>query len=89
MSRFALVALTFGLAGCGNACQNICTPMADYARSCGLTVTSGDIAQCEQANSGDVSQQQADVCNEYSDPVKMRAWWSCSDVKANMTGAAQ
>lgn len=76
-----------GLAGCGNPCQQVCSEMADYARECGLTVTPGDVQNCESNYQGGVSPETADVCREFSDPNTMREWWTCDDVAQNMTGA--
>lgn len=76
-----------GLGGCGNPCQNVCGPMADYARECGLSVSAGDVKQCKDANQGEITDEQADVCREFSDPAKLREWWTCDDVAENMTGA--
>ena len=61
--------------------------MADYARDCGLAVTSADIQQCKDENGGEVTDDQAEVCFEFSDPEKLREWWTCDDVALNMTGA--
>ena len=84
---FALPAL-LGLAACGSPCADICNPMADYARGCGLSVNASDSADCKQANSGDVTPEQGDVCVEFRDPEKLREWWTCDDVAANMSGGA-
>lgn len=61
--------------------------MADYARDCGLEVTAADVQQCKDANQGEVTDEQAEVCIEFSDPEKLREWWTCDDIATNMTGA--
>lgn len=73
--------------GCSNPCADICAPMAEYARDCGMSVSAGDVKTCRDAHSGEVSTEQADVCREFSDPQKMREWWTCDDIAENMTGA--
>ncbi len=82
----AIVAIAL-LWGCGNPCQDICAPMASYARSCGLEVTAGDVQACKDANAGEVDDATAEVCAEMSDPQTIREWWDCETVAENMTGA--
>ena len=87
MSRVVALLGVLGLSACGNPCQQVCPAMADYARECGLSVSEGDILTCKAQYQGGVSDETLDVCREFSDPSKMREWWTCDDVAANMTGA--
>lgn len=89
--RFAarMTAATLALAGgCRNACQDVCTQMADYAVECGFTVPDADLDAC-YARQKNPSGDDAKACRDYGDPTTLRNQWSCEEVSAYFGGGGE
>ncbi|MEN9786051.1 MAG: hypothetical protein RLZZ299_1315 [Pseudomonadota bacterium] len=86
LRRSARVLFLLAGAGCANPCESVCDVLADYAEDdCGMTVTAADRDACRDAQAGEVSDARAEACEAAADPVAMREWWSCDDLRANFT----
>jgi len=77
-----VLGLAAGLAGCGNPCQQICGRMAAYARDCGYEVPASEVSACMEAQGGDASADDRDVCREFGGRQEIREQWTCDDVAA-------
>ncbi|MEQ1564350.1 MAG: hypothetical protein ABMA64_01845 [Myxococcota bacterium] len=73
-----LLALLTGGGACRNACQDICTRMADYATECGYPVSDAEIDACIEGQSAPGESRSA--CREFGDPEVIRTQWSCEDL---------
>lgn len=83
-----LVPFLLLLAGCGNACQQMCVDLAVYAENdCGLTIPDGEVDACKEANA-EADDARLDQCAETRDPEAMREWWDCEDLAENWTNVA-
>ena len=85
--RFAFVVALLGGGGCRNACQDICTSMADYAVECGYTVSDTDLDAC-YARHGNPEKEDAKACRDFGDAASLRRQWTCEDVGLYFGGGA-
>ena len=77
------------LAGCNNACQQICVELANYAQDdCGLTVTQDQITECQESQA-DLPEGRNEQCLEVADPEYIREWWTCDDLAQNFQDGAK
>jgi hypothetical protein len=83
MARLFLPALL--LAGCGNACQQLCDNLADFAASeCAMTVDPDEVSTCREAYAGQsLAEGDAQACAASNDPEYIREWWTCDDLAEN------
>jgi hypothetical protein len=81
MTRPLFVLALTALGGC-NPCQEICGRMAAYARDCGYDVPASEVAACQDAQAGDASADDRDVCREFGSRQEIREQWTCDDVAA-------
>lgn len=80
-----LVLLSLALAGCNNACQQICVDVAVYAeQECGQTVPEEELAACREAYA-DPDDATLDQCAASQDADALREWWDCDDLSENWT----
>lgn len=82
-----LVALA-SILGCGNACQDLCSAMADYAEECGLKVSGEDVSACESAKATADEAELAE-CDAASDADELRKRWTCERLAENFTDGAK
>lgn len=81
MWRVALVIGWACLAGCQNACQEICGRMAEYATDeCGLPVSDDEIGACVERQSSGLEHEDLAACRDFGDAEVIRAQWSCEDL---------
>lgn len=78
--------LLFALAGCRNACQQLCVDVAMYAEECGHTVNQDEVDTCiDSKRTSTIGQEKIQQCAATRDPEKLREWWSCDDLAENWT----
>lgn len=82
MRGLLLGGLLVQLAGCQNACQELCGRMADYAVECGLPpVSDAEMDACVQRQRGSaLDDGDRKICRQFGDPVVIRAEWQCEDL---------
>ena len=82
VASFPLLLAPMVLAGCGNACQDLCGDMASFAEDeCGLTWSKEDIKTCEADHKR--SETTADgraICADEGEGLQEE--WSCDDLDA-------
>jgi hypothetical protein len=78
---FGLVAL----AGCNNACQEICGRMARYAEECGVAVSDGEIDACIERQST-AEGEDLKACRQFGDPETIRQQWTCDELSTYWDG---
>lgn len=82
MIRPSLMVVVLALAGCHNACQDICFKMQRYAESeCGLVVDEGDLDACLDAQAGSNSRDQRAVCRDYNTERDIADEWGCEELQ--------
>lgn len=84
----ALAGLLLALAGCHNACQDLCKTMADYATECGHPVTDADLDAC-YARQSNPEHDDAKACRDFGDPASVRNQWSCDEIALYFGGGAE
>jgi hypothetical protein len=73
----ALLLLATVLPGCRNACQDLCTELADYAQTaCGYTWTDTQISQCIDDQASLTSDEIA-ACRDNSNVASI---WGCDEI---------
>ncbi len=88
LTAAVVAAWSAGLAGCRNACQDLCKEMADFAEECGQTVSRDDLRACYEANSrkalaeggSDTAGDAYDVATCRDVAGKLREEWTCDDI---------
>ena len=81
MSRSLLLVLVFGLlAGCRNACQDICVDMRTVAEECGYVVSDDDFKLCLDEQKGKEARQNLPTCRQFGDEETIREEWTCDDL---------
>ncbi len=86
--RTWLVAIAVGASACDNACQTLCSHMADYARECGRNISESEVAACETSWAAPTADERA-ACAEFGDPLVLRRQWTCEDVNLEFDAAAE
>lgn len=87
---WVLFGLVAQLAGCQNACQELCGRMADYAAECGLPpVSDAEMDACIQRQQGSaLDKGDRGVCRQFNDPSIIRSQWQCEDLSDYFVPAA-
>jgi len=78
--RAALLIVALSLPGCQNSCQQICGTMAAYARDCGHTVPEAQVKACREAQAGEASKDDREICRTAGDGSTLRDEWTCDDL---------
>jgi hypothetical protein len=79
----AMVALAATwLAGCDNACQQVCDQMAAYAEDCGISVSDDEVEACKDAQAGSASRDDRSVCRDVNSRRVIEEEWTCDDLSA-------
>lgn len=97
MLRSAALTAVLGLAGCHNACQQICDRMASRAEECGVTVPDDELAACydrmadlKPTDEDEPSRQDVvGVCQDYGDLETIRDEVSCEAISQYWASAAE
>ena len=71
----------FGLAGCHNACQDICVEMARYAEDeCGYTIPDADVDACIEAQK-ESTPEDRQACRQNGNAGTIETEWGCDELE--------
>jgi len=75
----AAVVLALAGAGCNNACQATCQPVAEFSRECGYSVSDAEVDACIDAQA-DVTEEDLESCRTYGNPRAVDDTLTCEDL---------